>query len=124
MGLICGIVFGGHGVFGGGRPGQRRSGAEAFKLVEGSIKGAFDAGFIARKGFDGARAGSVVSEGAGTGIEVGRIFVAWELRHAETEQTSFEGAHAAQAPCGHGHLLNEHSFGWAVGLVLIEKSIA
>jgi len=46
------------------------------------------------------------------------------LRHAESEQAGFQGAHAAQAPCGHGHLLNEQSFGWAVGLVFIEKSIA
>ena len=46
------------------------------------------------------------------------------MRHAESEQAGFQGAHAAQAPCGHGQLLDEQGFGWSGGLVLVEKSIA
>jgi len=45
------------------------------------------------------------------------------LRHTETEQTGFEGAHAAQAPCGHRHLLDEQGFGGAGGLVFGEKGV-
>ena len=45
------------------------------------------------------------------------------MRHTETEQTGFEGAHAAQAPGGHGHLLDEQGFGRSGGLVFGEKSV-
>jgi hypothetical protein len=55
--------------------GGSRGGAEAFELVKRPVECALDAGFIARKSFDGAGAGSVVGEGPRTRIERGRIFV-------------------------------------------------
>ncbi len=119
LGLICEISFRWRWVFNGGSRGS----AEAVEFVKRPVECAFDAGFVARKGFDGTGAGSVVGEGARTGIEIGRVFVAGQLRHTDTEQTGFEGAHAAQAPGGHGHLLDEQGFGWSGGLVFREKGV-
>ena len=104
MGLICGIVFGGRWVwifsgFGGG--------AEALQFVEGAVEGALDAGFVAPNGFDGAGAGRVVDEGAGEGVERRVGVVVTELRDADIEQAGFKSAEAAEAPGGHGHLLDE-----------------
>jgi len=101
MGLICGIVFGWRRVwifsgFGGG--------AEALQFVQGSVEGALDAGFVTGKSFDVA---VVVGEGAGEGVERGIGVVVTELRDADVEQAGFERAEAAQAPRGHGHLLDE-----------------
>jgi hypothetical protein len=91
--------------------------------VERAIERTLDAGFVARKGFDGTGPGSVVGEGARAGIKIGRLFVPGQLRHTDTEQTGFEGAHAAQAPGGHGHLLDEQGFGGSGGLVFGEKGV-
>ena len=123
MALICAIVLGRQVVFGDGGLGERRGGTEAFEFVERSVEGALDAGFIAREAFDGAGTGGVVGESARTGVEGGGIFVAGELRHAEAEQAGFKGAHAAQAPGGHGHLLDEKGFRGSGGLVFGEEGV-
>jgi hypothetical protein len=114
MGLIFEIVFG------RGRAGRRVT--EALEFVEGPVEGALDAGFVARKGFNRAGAGGVVGEGAGPGVE--GVVVVGELRHADGEQAGFEGAEAAEAPGGHGHLLDEQGFGGAGGVVFVEESVA
>jgi len=57
----------------------RIGGAEVFELVEGAVEGALDAGFVARKAFDGVGTGGVVGESAGTGIEGGSVLVAGKL---------------------------------------------
>jgi len=98
-------------------------GAEAIEFVEGAVEGALDAGFVAREAFDSAGAGGVIGEGAGAGIEGRQAFVARELRDTETEQSGLERAQAAEAPGGHGHLLDEQGFGGPIGLVFGEKSI-
>ena len=89
--------------------------------MKGPIECALDAGFVARKGFDGAGTGSVVGESAGARVET--VFVVGELGHAEIEQTGFKRPHAAQTPGGHGHLLDEQGFGGTGGLVFGEKGI-
>jgi len=118
MGLIFEIVFGRR------RFRKGRRGAEALEFVEGAVEGALDAGFVAGEGFNGAGAGGVVGEGACKGIKGRGVFVAGELRHADGEQAGFEGAHAAEAPGGHGHLLDEQGFGGAGGLMFVEKGVA
>ena len=122
MGLIFGIVFGRGGVLvDRGGLGKRRRGAEVFELVEGAVEGPLDAGFVAREGFDGAGAGGVVGEGAGAGVETFDIVA--ELGDAVLEQACFERAQAAEAPGGHGHLLDEQDFSGACGLVFGEKRV-
>ena len=91
--------------------------------MEGAVEGALDAGFVAREAFDSAGAGGVIGEGAGAGIEGRQAFVARELRDTETEQSGFERAQAAEAPRGHGHLLDEQGFGGPGGLVFREKGV-
>jgi hypothetical protein len=88
-----------------------------------AVECALDAGFVARKSFDGAGTGSVIGEGPRARIEGGRVLVARQLRYADIEQTGFEGAHAAQAPGGHGHLLDEQGFGGSGWLVFGEKGV-
>jgi len=89
--------------------------------MQGAVECALDAGFVARKGLDGAGTGSVIGEGARGRIE--GVLVARQLRDTDIEQTGFEGAHAAQAPGGHGHLLDEQGLGGSGGLVFIEKGV-
>ncbi len=72
MGLICEITFRRRWVFNGGS----RRGAEAVELVKRAVERALDAGFVARKSFDGAGTGIVIGEGARARIERGGIFVA------------------------------------------------
>jgi hypothetical protein len=119
LGLIGEISFRRRWVFSG----RSRGGAEAIELVKRAVEGAFDAGFVTRKGFDGAGTGSVIRKSARTGIKIGRVFVPGQLRHTDAEQTGFEGAHAAQAPGGHGHLLDKQGFGGSGGLVFGEKGV-
>ncbi len=83
MGLIFEIVF--------WRVGGGRSVTHPLEFVEGAVEGALDAGFVARKRFDGAGAAGVVDEGAGAGIERVVAVVA-ELGDADVEEAGFEGA--------------------------------
>ena len=62
-----------------------------------------------------------LEEGARTGVE--SVLVAGQLRHADIEQTGFEGAHAAEAPGGHAHLFDEQGFGGSGGLVFGEEGV-
>ena len=101
MGLICGVVFLRRRVwifsrFGGG--------AEALEFVEGAVERSLNAGFVTGKTFDVA---VVVGEGAGEGVERGIGVVVAELGDADIEQAGFKSAEAAEAPGGHGHLLDE-----------------
>jgi len=89
--------------------------------MQRAVECALDAGFVARQSFKGAGAGGVIEQGARTGIE--GVLVVRQLRHADVEQTGFEGAHAAQAPGADGHLLDEQSFGGSGGQVFGEKGI-
>jgi len=91
--------------------------------MQGAVECALDAGFVARESLDGAGTGSVIGEGARGRIEGGRVLVARQLRDTDIEQTGFEGAHATQAPGGHGHLFDEQGFGGSGGLVLGEKGV-
>ncbi len=113
MGLICEIVF--------GRFGDRARGAAMLEFVQSAVEGALDAGLVARKRLNRAGAGGVVGKGAGAGIE--GVVVVRELGHADGEEAGFEGAEAAQAPRGHGHLLDEQGLGGSRGLIFVEKSI-
>jgi len=60
-----------------GQIGRGRRGAEAAELVEGAVEGALDAGFVTRERLNGARAGGVIEEGAGTGVEI--VLIARQL---------------------------------------------
>ena len=64
--MIGGIIFRRWRFFAGGSFG----GAEVIEFVKRAVEGALDAGFIARKDFDGVGTGSVVGESARTGINV------------------------------------------------------
>lgn len=122
LALICRTSFARGRVFpGGGGIRRRGRGPETLKLVEGAVERALDAGFVAREGFDGAGAGGVVGEGAGAGVETFDIVA--ELGDAVLEQACFERAQAAEAPGGHGHLLDEQDFSGACGLVFGEKRV-
>ena len=121
MALICEIVFRWRRVFRDGKIRSGRRGAEAVELMQCAVEGPFDPGFVARKSFDGTGTGSVIGESAGAGVESRCVLVPGQLRDTNAEQTGFEGAHAAQAPGGHGHLLDKKGFSGSGGLVFVEK---
>jgi hypothetical protein len=64
LGLICKIIFRGRRVWRDRKIGRGRRGAEAMELVQCTVEGALDAGFVARESLYGAGAGGVIEEGA------------------------------------------------------------
>jgi hypothetical protein len=114
--------------FGGRRRGVGRlaGGLEALELVEGTVEGALDAGFVAAEGGDGLGVSPEdVGEAAAWG-ELGVLLldVLLVVGEAEIEEAGFEAAAAVEAPLGHDDLVDEGGFEGAGGLEVVEEGVA
>jgi hypothetical protein len=101
-------------------------GLEALELVEGAIKGALDAGFVAAEGGEGVGALPEHVGEAAAGGEVGVLLldVCLAVGETEVEETGFEAAKAAEPPLGHDDLMDEGGFEGAGGLEVVEEGVA
>jgi hypothetical protein len=101
--------------------------AVAVELLEGSVKGSFDAGFLTRKGFQ--RVGTRALPAVAGHDQIGRVgeflfpfpLVSLNLEDALRVDGAFEDARAAKAPGGNDHLVDQKGFVEIGGGVLVAK---
>jgi len=99
----------------------------AVELLEGAIKGSFDAGFLTRKSFERVGAGALPAVGGDD--QIGRVgellfpfpLVSLNLEDALRVDGAFEDARAAEAPGGNDHLVDQERFVVIGGGVLVAK---
>ena len=98
-------------------------GLDVAELVEGLVE---LAGESIAMSADGVEQALLAAEGFGdgeSGVEVGDIGVDGAGRRFEVEDGGFESGDAFQAPGGVGELVDEDSFGGALGFVVFEESL-
>ena len=97
------------------------------ELLEGAVKGSFDAGFLARQSFERVGAGALSAVGGDD--QIGRVgeflfslpLVSLNLEDALRVDGAFEDACAAESPGGNDHLVDQEGFVVIGGDVLVAK---
>ena len=110
-----------------GRGRTRRRLTVTVELLEGAVKGSFDAGFLARKSFQ--RVGTGALPAIAGHDQIGRVgeflfafpLVSLNLEDALRVDGAFEDARAAEAPGGEDHLVDQERFVVIGGGVLVAK---
>ena len=104
---------------------QVTAGAE---FAEGTVIGAFDATFKARKGGEGFRAGCVFQEDVAEAERVAGVFIRGfhvfgGFAKPVVEDTLLENAHATETPGGADELFDQSLLGGSLGVVLGEEGL-